>query len=119
MLEFRLGYAGLLFVIVVCCKVKVSATDRPTGCVVCSECDLETSALRRSIPTSTVDPWRGRGASDMFNIQNSLKRNDTLLSLLFKFALYDYYDRRMVKEHTEGLKLLGHTSLWSALIMFT
>jgi hypothetical protein len=47
----------------------------------------------------------GGEVSDVFNIQNSLKWKDSLLSLLLKFA--SWYDGRMVQEHTEGLKLLG------------
>jgi hypothetical protein len=45
---------------VVCCQVKVFATDRslvqgfPIECGV-SECDLETSAMRRSSPTRAVE----------------------------------------------------------------
>lgn len=48
-----------------CCRVKVSATGRsffqrsPSGCAV-SECDLETSTMRRQ--TRAVEPWRKYGA---------------------------------------------------------
>jgi hypothetical protein len=50
---------------VVCCQVEVSATGRsliqrsPTKCGV-SECDLETSTMRRPRPTRALEPWNKR-----------------------------------------------------------
>ena len=79
--------------IVACCQIEVSATGpsfakrSPTEYVVSSECDFATSTLRRPRPTRAVEPWRGGGIFDMFNVQNSLKRKDSLLSLLLKFDL--------------------------------
>jgi len=40
---------------VVCCHAEVSATGRPMNCGV-SECDLETSTMRRLMPTKAVVP---------------------------------------------------------------
>jgi hypothetical protein len=85
--EIRLGHACLLFVIVACCQVGVSATGRslakrsPTECVVSSERDLATQTWGRLGPPGAGEPREGGGGevSDKFNIQNSLKRKDSLL----------------------------------------
>ena len=51
------GRESLSLVSVLCCQVEVSATDRslvqrsPTDCGVSSECDLETSTLRKPRPS--------------------------------------------------------------------
>ena len=55
----------LSLVSVVCCQVEVSATGRlfvqrnPTECGV-SECDLEISTMRKSMPTGAVEPGNKR-----------------------------------------------------------
>ena len=60
--ESRLGHGCLSLVSVACCQVQVSATCRslvkrsPTEYGV-FECELETSRMRRSRPTRTVEPW--------------------------------------------------------------
>ena len=53
----------LLLGFCVCCQVEISATDRslvqrsPTLCGV-SECDLDTSTMRKPTPTRAVEPRR-------------------------------------------------------------
>ena len=60
--ESRQGHGCLSLVSVVCCYVEVSVSDRslvqrgPTECGV-SECDRESSIMRRPWPTGTVAPW--------------------------------------------------------------
>ena len=51
----RWGHGCLSLLSVVCCPVQVSATGRPTDCGV-SKRDLETSTMRRLIPTKAVAP---------------------------------------------------------------
>jgi len=57
-----LGHGCLSVVSIVCCQVEVSASGwsliqrSPTECVV-SECDLESSIVRRPWPTRTVASW--------------------------------------------------------------
>jgi len=59
--EARGGHVCLSVASVVCCQVEVSATGlslfqrSPTGCGV-SECDPETSKMRRPWPTGAVEP---------------------------------------------------------------
>jgi len=53
--------------------------------------------------------------SDTFPIKNGLKQGDTLLSLLFKFALE--ITIRWVKAKWEGLKLSLYISFWFMLMM--
>ena len=53
--------------------------------------------------------------SDTFPIKNGLKQGDTLLSLLFKFALE--FTNRWVKAKWEGLKLSLYISFWFILVL--
>jgi hypothetical protein len=58
--ESRDGHGGLSVVSVLCCQVEFPATGRSLvqrSTIECgvSECDLETSAMRRSRPTGAVE----------------------------------------------------------------
>ena len=61
--ESRRGHGCLSLIIIVCCQVDASETDRslvqksPTKSSV-SEYDLETSPIRRPRHTRTVEPWK-------------------------------------------------------------
>ena len=63
--ESRRRHGCLSLVSVVCCHVEVSTSGgsfvqrSPTECGV-SECDLETSKVRRPRPTRAVEQWKKR-----------------------------------------------------------
>jgi hypothetical protein len=70
------GHGSPFLASVVCSQEEVSATlpeDSYRVCVCVSECDLETSTMRRPWPTRTVEPWGEKVSSDKTKRSVSLK----------------------------------------------
>ena len=77
---------------VVCCQVRVSATDRslvqirPTECGV-SEYDLETLTRRKSRPTRNVETWGG-GRGEMSVVVYGCKTGPLILREEYKLRVF-------------------------------
>ena len=66
--ESRWKYGCISLESVVLCQVEVSESALiicPFECDM-TECDVETSTMRRARPTRTVEPWGGEGGKNKF-----------------------------------------------------
>jgi len=100
--ETRRGHGSLSLLSVVCCQVGVSATNRSlvqkssTDCGV-SECDLETSTMRRPRPIRAVEPWK-----------NSMKKLATAMLWFLSIVTLSHWRQYRTSQPTAGWQRYVH-----------